>query len=128
MTDEFILACDVGGTRLRVALVGDDGTVHDKQVIPTPPGEPGKLPRMMRSLLDGASVTVAGAVVGMPGPIDYSRGEVVRLPNLPEWVGHVSVAGLTKELGLPVILANDADLAALGEQRYGAGLGYRDVL
>ena len=127
MNGESILACDLGGTRLRVALAESDGSVHDKQVIPTPPSDPGALPLMMRGLLDKAEGSVAGAVVGMPGPIDYSRGEVLKLPNLPGWAGKISAAQLSKDVGLPVLLANDADLAALGEHRFGAGIGYRDM-
>lgn len=38
------------------------------------------------------------------------------------------VQKLGQEVGLPVYLANDADLAALGEHRYGAGRGFRDML
>ena len=129
MNGESILACDVGGTRLRAALVGADGSVHAKKVIPTPGNDPGALTRMMRLMLDKSErSTIAGAVVGMPGPIDYSAGDVVRLPNLPDWKGHISAAQLSKEVGLPVLLANDADLAALGEYRFGAGLGFRDML
>ena len=128
MPDESILASDVGGTRLRAALVGDDGSVLAKQVIPTPPSDPGALPRMMLELREKAEVPVVGAVVGVPGPVDYSRGEVLRLPNLPDWEGRVSAAHIGEALGLPALLANDADLAALGEHRYGSGVGSTDML
>ena len=94
MGDDRILACDVGGTRLRVAVV-----------------------------------ETGGAVVGLPGVVDYSRGEVLTLPNLPDWErGSLSAARLGAELGVPVLFANDADLAALGEHRYGAGRGSQDML
>ena len=128
MSRESILACDLGGTRLRAALVDPDGTVRSKKVIPTPPDDPGALARVMRQVLDGAKGSTPGAVVGVPGPVDYSRGEALNLPNLPHWKGHLSAERLSTELGLPVLMANDADLAALGEHRYGAGRGYQDVL
>jgi glucokinase len=82
----------------------------------------------MRALFADARGPVAGAVVGVPGPIDYSSGEVLRLSNLPGWEGPISAGHLTEEFGLPVLLANDADLAALGEHRYGAGRGSSDML
>ena len=128
MSGEPVLACDVGGTRLRVAVVDPDGSVHSKEVIPTPPDDPGALTRVMRVVLDRAGRTIPGAVVGVPGAIDYTKGEALKLPNLPHWEGHVSAGRLSAELGLPVLLVNDADLAALGEHRYGAGQGARDMV
>ena len=128
MTAESVLACDVGGTRLRVAILDSHGSVHSRKVISTPLNEPSALVHTMRLVLDKAKRTISGAVVGMPGPINYERGEGLKLPNLPDWTGHISAARLSTEVGLPVLLANDADLAALGEHRYGAGIGSRDML
>ena len=122
-----ILACDVGGTRLRVAVADPDGTVRSKQAVPTPGNDPDALARLMREVVDNGGRTIEGTVVGMPGPVNYLRGEVLNLPNLPDWEGHVSADSLSMELGIPVLLANDADLAALGEHRFGAGRGYRDM-
>ena len=113
---------------MRVALVSAEGSVHARVEIPTPTGDPNSLARGLRSSLDNADASVAGAVVGMPGSIDYSRGEILKLPNLPNWEGQISADRLSKDLGVPVLLANDADLAALAEHRYGAGLGSRDMV
>ena len=128
MPHQPIVAADVGGTRLRVALVRDDGTVTSKRVVPTPPDEPAALPDMMRRLLQESGESTDGAVVGVPGPLDYSTGRPLRLPNLRGWEGGLSAAGLTDEMGFPVLLANDADLAALGEHRFGAGAGSQDMV
>ncbi len=128
MTGNFVIAVDVGGTTLRVALVKPDGSVHSKKSIATPQDDPGALTRMIRLAIERAEGTVAGAVVGMPGTIDYAAGEVLTLPNLPNWVGHISIARLSGELGVSVQLANDADLAALGEHRFGAGIGTKDMV
>ncbi len=127
MGDDRILACDVGGTRLRVAVVETGGVGISKEVIPTPKKDPDALTRAMRSVEKGTG-PIVGAVVGLPGLVDYSRGEVLTLPNLPDWEGTISAARLGAELGVPVLLANDADLAALGEHRYGAGRGSQDML
>ena len=127
MDDDRILACDVGGTRLRVAVVESGGAVVSKEVIPTPKEDPGALMRAMRSVKKGTG-PIVGAVVGLPGVVDYSRAKVLTLPNLPDWKGSLSAVRLSAELGLPVLLANDADLAALGEHRYGAGRGSQDML
>ncbi len=127
MGDDRILAGDVGGTRMRVAIVESGGTVVSKEVIPTPKKDPDALTRAIR-LVENGTGPIAGAVVGLPGLIDYSRGEVLTLPNLPDWEGSLSAVRLGAELGVPVLLANDADLAALGEHRYGAGRGSQDML
>lgn len=123
-----ILACDLGGTRLRVAVVEASGAVVDKEAIATPRDDPTALARVMRQVLEKTARYVAGAVVGVPGPVVYATGEVLMLPNLPGWEGYLRAASLTDELGLPVLMANDADLAALGEHRYGAGRGSEDML
>ena len=126
--DRTILGCDVGGTRLRAALVGADGAVHGKEVVPTPPEDPGSLTDMMRGLMDSAGSDVAGAVVGIPGPVSYSEGRPLKLPNLPGWEGAITAERLSDDLGIEVLIANDADLAALGEHRYGAGAGTSDMV
>ena len=128
MGDDRILACDVGGTRLRVAVVETGGAIVSKEVIPTPKKDPDALARAMRLLAEKAGQPMKGAVVGLPGLVDYSRGKVLTLPNLPDWEGSLSAVRLGVELGVPVLLANDADLAALGEHRYGAGRGSQDML
>ena len=128
MRGHFVLACDLGGTHLRVAVLESGGSVLLRQEILTPKDDPRALARTMRFVLENAGRTIAGVVVGVPGPVDYSRGEVIDLPNLPGWEGSISAASLSQELGRPVLLANDADLAALGEHRFGAGRGYEDML
>ena len=121
-----ILACDLGGTQLRTAVVEADGDVAHRRATPTPKGDPGALASVLRDGLADAG-EIDGAVVGVPGPIDYAAGAPTMLVNLPAWEGHVSAASLSDTLGLDVLLANDADLAALGEHRYGAGRGFDDV-
>jgi glucokinase len=68
------------------------------------------------------------AVVGVPGRVDYGKGTLEHAPNLPPgWVGHLSEADLGTAVGMPVALANDADLAAVGEAHFGAGRRHADV-
>lgn len=125
--NDAILACDLGGTRLRVAVIAPDGSILWKKATQTPREDPDALVRLMREGLDGAG-TVRGAVVGVPGPVDYRRGAALGLPNLPRWNKRLDATGLTSDLGLQTLVANDADLAALGEHRFGAGRGIDDML
>ena len=70
MGDDRILACDVGGTRMRVAVVETGGTVVSKEIIPTPKQDPGALVRAMRSVAGKAGRPARGAVLGLPGVVD----------------------------------------------------------
>lgn len=121
-----ILACDLGGTQLRTAVVDASGEVTQRRAVPTPKDDPGALMAALRDSLAEAG-EMEGMVVGVPGPIDYAAGAPTMLVNLPAWEGHVSASILADRLGLGVLLANDADLAALGEHRFGAGRGFDDV-
>ena len=59
---------------------------------------------------------------GLPGGVDYEAGRLLWAPHLPaQWPDLLSTEGLTAHLGLPVRIANDADLAAVGEALFGAG-------
>ena len=128
MDGDALLVCDLGGTRLRAAVVKAGVSIVSREAVPTPKDDPSALERTMSFVLERAKRPIVGAVLGVPGPVDYSRGEAIKLPNLPGWEGRISAAGLTGKLGIPVLLANDADLAALGEHRYGAGRGFDDML
>jgi glucokinase len=124
-----ILAVDVGATNLRCALVSATGAVLARESVPTPPG-----PDLASTL---AAVVwrvrgeerVAYAVVGVPGRVDYSAGALAwGRGQSPEWRETFSEARLGSLLGCPVSLANDADLATVGEARFGAGAGHADVV
>ena len=126
--EEAVLAVDLGGTRLRVAVFDGSGSILLRSVIPTPLGDPGALAKAMRQAASESPLPVRCAVVGVAGPISYRDGEAVNLPNLPGWAPYVSARRLEAETGLDVMLANDADLAALGEHRFGAGRGVSDLV
>lgn len=69
------------------------------------------------------------AVIGVPGVIDYDDEQLIAAPNLPiGWIPMLSDRWLTERTGLDIALANDADLAAVGESNFGAGVDARDVV
>ncbi len=74
--------------------------------------------RFTRSLLAAASAPVVGVGVGSPGIVD-AAGTVLEAPNR-RWYNVPLAAHLTGRLGLPVHVANDANIAALGEFTFGA--------
>ena len=123
-----LLAVDLGGSQLRVCAFDDTGRLRAKVVRSTHQADPGALLRTMIAVRDAAPAPPALAVVGVPGAVEYATGEARHLPNLPQWPEGVSAQPLADALGLPVLLANDADLAALGEHRDGAGQGVDDLV
>lgn len=127
-SEPYLIAVDLGGSWLRVAVFDRDGSIRQRSTMPTPPDDPGALVGAVREASAACGTPAAGAVVGVPGPVDYEGGEVLALPNLPGWERHLAARRLERALGIAVLLANDADLAALGEHRYGAGRGGADML
>lgn len=123
----MILAVDVGGTNLRAALVDTDGRVAVRDECPTPDDRDCsallELARRVRSHGD-----VERAVIGVPGRVDYRTGVLEYAPNLPPtWPAALTEDRLGEALGLEVALANDADLAAVGEAWFGAGRSRDDI-
>jgi glucokinase len=66
----------------------------------------------------------AGIAVGTPGPLELPSGILPNPPNLPGWDGFNLKNAITTNLTSEIVLENDANLAALAEQRLGAGSRY----
>ncbi|MHB8945581.1 MAG: ROK family protein, partial [Bacillota bacterium] len=77
---------------------------------------------------DAGAPTPVAAGLGAPGPLDLAHGCLLEAPNLPGWSGFPVVRQLWQALGLPVVLENDANAAAIGEHRFGAAAGLSDFL
>lgn len=114
---------------MRAALVAPDGRVLQRTVLPTPRDQPcaAAVTAMARALPGRTAAT--SAVIGVPGRVHYGAGRLEHAPNLPPgWVESLTAPALGEALGLPVLLANDADLATVGEHRFGAGRGADDLV
>lgn len=119
------LAVDLGGTSMRVARTSAAGEVVDRVEEETT-DDTGRLVALMQDVADRGPV--AHAVVGVPGRVDYNAGRLEYAPNIsPAWVEILSEEHLTDALGTEVSIANDADLAAVGESWFGAGRDFADV-
>ncbi|WP_143517268.1 ROK family protein [Pseudonocardia sp. MH-G8] len=64
-----------------------------------------------------AGVPVRAVVIGLPGPVDGTRGVPVRPPIMPGWHAYPVAARLSRTFGCPAVLENDVNLRALGEAR-----------
>jgi glucokinase len=131
MTTQPVLTADIGGTQMRAALVDPQGRILLRQSVPTP--SQADVPASLIELIAAVAATPghgapSHAVVGLPGAVDYEAGRLLWAPNLPkQWPEQLSADGLRAHLGLPVSIANDADLAAVGEASFGAGATSRAV-
>src|SRR5207237_5869700 len=70
---------------------------------------------------------VRSITIAAPGPIDVKRGVLVNPPNLP-WQNVPLAAMMARATGAKVQLANDADMAGLGEFHHGAGHGTKHMV
>lgn len=117
---------------MRAALVDHDGNTVLRRSVPTPSEAyaAAALIELIRSVgASEATTRIAHAVVGLPGAVDYRSGRLLWAPNLPEgWSDLLSRDQLTAQLGRHTYVANDADLAALGEAAVGAGKGAADMV
>ena len=114
---------DVGGTSVKVGLFEGEKLV-DKWSVPTDISDGGKniIPDIVRSLPGPA----AGAALAVPGAV-LPDGTVNRCVNLG-WGVCRPTDEFTALTGIPCKVLNDANAAALGEQRLGGGKGFEDVL
>lgn len=129
---EHVIAVDLGGTNIRAALVNTQGDILKRTRIATqahegPDAVIKRIISAMRSVMPDTG-SVRAAAVASPGPLDPFLGIVNYAPNLPGWLDVPLRAILRRELVIPVEIGNDANLAALGEQRYGAAKGLRDLV
>lgn len=119
-----VAIADTTGDVLAESRLGADVDHHADEVLDMSA-------RMTRDLLSQAGVPlsqVIAVVAGIPGPVD-PRTRALRPPAiLAAWAGRDAGHELASRLGLRVEVANDADLGALGELRYGAGRGRRDFV
>ncbi|HEU5214631.1 MAG TPA: ROK family protein [Gaiellaceae bacterium] len=122
------IGVDLGGTKILAGVVARDGTVVRRHERATPQDSQehvlAELEAAVAELLDDS---VGGVGFGVPSPIDQERGVVVRCVNVP--LENAPLRDRMHErFGIPVGLDNDANAAAVGEWRAGAGRGEDDVV
>lgn len=125
----YYIGIDLGGTNVAAGMVQEDGVLLGKASVPCPRGGEAvadAIARAARMAAEAAEVDLKGAKgVGLasPGSIDPEKGEVGHAFNLG--LDHVPLADMVSQRlwGLPTLLENDANAAALGEYIAGAGRG-----
>ena len=128
-TQHPVLALDIGGTKLAVAMVTPDGRTHGFLTEPTekhrgPDAVIAHLFELGRRSIDAAGLGAPAAVgISCGGPLDAAAGILTGPLHLPGWVDVPIVAMASEAFGVPAIVENDATAAVLGEHRFGAARG-----
>ena len=126
---------DLGGTFVKISLVSEANELLAFRQIPTGAERP------YREVIRDIAVTVralfeesdhdlsecTGIGAGVPGTIDREHGVVLYSNNI-RWKNVPFAAELGKYISVPVQIANDADCAALGEAKAGAGRKYKNLV
>lgn len=131
---KYAIGVDIGGTTVKLGVFDRDGQVLEKWEIPTVKEDQGShiLPDIAASIRDKmasgklAETDILGVGVGAPGPVD-AEGTVYKAVNLGWGVFNISQE-LSALLHLPVVAANDANVAAFGEMWQGGGKGHTDIV
>ncbi len=128
---EVALAMDWGGTWSRVSVADRYGEILWQSRRPTVPGGSreqliGDSEGLIREAIEWCGGrAIAGLGIAAAGPVDAVSGALLDPPNLPVLNGMSLKSRWEPTLGYPVYVGNDANLAALGEFQYGAGLEAR---
>ena len=131
-----VLAFDLGGTKFAFGVVSENGEVLGSDKIETlakqgPEQAIQRVNSAAQSLLQKLNIKteeLIGIGIASPGPLDISKGCVDGSPNLPGWTGYSIEDGLSSFFNLPARIDNDANAAALGEYKFGAGKNKKNMV
>lgn len=122
----LIVAVDIGGTHIRAAAYEPNilsPITHQRtRSHATESGVFDRLVQAIEAVWQPGKVDAIG--IASPGPLDPHTGTILDTPNIPEWVNFPVGPKLCDHFGVPVYLDNDANMAALAEWQYGAGMGH----
>jgi len=131
LMSSYAIGVDLGGTNLRIAAVDEHGTLLEKTTLGTQVSRGrdyviGEMAEAIRELSRKLKHVgdLKGIGIGVPGIIDMGTGMLRESPNLPGWNDYPVHSEIERRLSTPVILENDANVAALGEKWLGAARGF----
>ncbi|MGP3951033.1 ROK family glucokinase [Streptomyces sp. 7N604] len=122
------IGVDIGGTKIAAGVVDEEGSILETCQVPTPPTPEGVVDAIadaVRTVSTGHQVEAVG--IGAAGYVDDKRATVLFAPNI-NWRHEALKDKVEQRVGLPVVVENDANAAAWGEYKFGAGQGHDDVI
>ena len=136
MADACYAGIDLGGTNIKSGTTDRDGNIVSRCSIPT---EADRGPdHVIDRIVIAAEMAIkesgqprsafVGLGIGSPGPLLHREGVIIKTSNMPGWVNVQLTARVGEKVGMPTVLENDGNAAALGEYWVGAGKGVRDMV
>ncbi|MBT2393775.1 MULTISPECIES: ROK family glucokinase [Streptomyces] len=122
------IGVDIGGTKIAAGVVDEEGTILETHKVPTPSTAQGIVDAICSAVAgagEGHQIEAVG--IGAAGYVDDKRATVLFAPNI-DWRHEPLKDKVEQRVGLPVVVENDANAAAWGEYRFGAGQGHEDVI
>ena len=122
------IGVDIGGTKIAAGLVSESGKILERSHEPTP-DDSTKIPALVADLADRirGDQSIVGIGIGAAGFTSADRATVRFAPNI-DWVEEPLAEHVRALVDLPVVVENDANAAAWGEFRFGAGEDTDDLL
>ena len=126
----YTIGIDVGGTKVLGGVVNEAGKILATARKDTPP-QGGKA--LTQTIADTAlelmgQFEVGSVGVSAAGFVSADRTTILATPNIADWNGVNLDQALTALIGLPIVIENDANAAAWGEARFGAGRNQQHML
>ncbi|MGW2632258.1 ROK family glucokinase [Streptomyces chattanoogensis] len=122
------IGVDIGGTKIAAGVVDEEGSILETCQVPTPQATDAlteAIADAVRTVGTGHQIEAVG--IGAAGYVDEKRATVLFAPNI-DWRHEPLKDKVEQRVGLPVVVENDANAAAWGEYRFGAGQGHSDVI
>jgi glucokinase len=131
MTMSVSAGFDLGGTQIKYGLVDDAGTILFKGKTPTPP----TIRELMtligsqwEDLKKRAPGRIAAAGFGIPGIYNLKKKKILQSPNYADLDNFDLYPAIAQQIDAPFLVDNDANVAAFGEWKYGAGRGVSSLV
>jgi glucokinase len=132
---DHVVGIDLGGSNVRVRLSHLSGRPMADLAEATAQSDARAVVRQLVDLSRRLAATaevgwsrIAGMAVAVPGVVHVDGSELRLAPNLPPFAGLNLAAALGEQLGVPVVVDNDVNMATLAEQRHGLGVGVTDFI
>jgi glucokinase len=128
---DLVIAADIGGTNIRVALVDLSGDILNKTKVEYNPSlgieKAGDLiSEMIVRICDNQ--TIRGIGYSSAGPLNQVTGKYINPPNLTGWHNKSLIPTIKNNLGVTPRVGHDATLAALAETKFGEFSGSKDIV
>ena len=124
------IGVDIGGTKVAGGVVDESGQILARARVETPSKDAqaaeDAIVAVVEKLRGDFDIDAVG--LGIAGFVDEARSRVYFSPNLPDWHNEPVRDDVSRRVGLPVVVENDANAAAWGENRFGAGREETDLV